>query len=43
MKQRGLELLAKIALSAARRADGRVSEFGLQQPKRPEKMTKGQR
>ncbi len=38
MKKRGLELLAKIASNAARRADGRISEFGLHQPKRPEKM-----
>lgn len=32
-----LELLAKVAGNAAKRADGRASEFGMHQPKKPEK------
>ncbi len=37
MKKRGLELLAGIAKKAAKRADGRASEYGLYQPKKPVK------
>jgi cyclic lactone autoinducer peptide len=37
MKKEILELLAKVAEKAAKRADGRASEFGMHQPKRPEK------
>jgi len=37
MKKKGLQLLAKVAGNAARRADGRASEFGMHQPKKPEK------
>lgn len=37
MKKIGLELLAKIAKNAAKRADGRASEFGMHQPKKPVK------
>ena len=32
-----LKLLAKTAKDAARRADGRASEFGIHQPKKPAK------
>lgn len=35
MKKRVLECLAKAALNAAKRADGKASEFGLHQPKKP--------
>ena len=35
MKKRLLELLAKTAFRAAKRADGTASEFGLHQPKKP--------
>lgn len=35
-----LELLAKTALIAAKRADGTASEFGLFQPKKPVKKQK---
>ncbi len=35
--KKGLELLARIALKNAKRADGRASEAGVYQPKRPEK------
>lgn len=35
MKKTGLELLAKVARKAAKRADGRYSEYGLHQPKKP--------
>ena len=43
-----LRLLAKVAGNAAKRADGRASEFGMHQPKKPSKnsrsrMTKGER
>lgn len=37
MKKKGLELLATIASNAAKRAEGRASEWGGYQPKRPEK------
>ena len=37
MKKEILELLAKVAEKAAKRADGRACEFGMHQPKRPEK------
>lgn len=37
MKKEILKLLAKVAGNAARRADGRASEFGMHQPKRPAK------
>ena len=37
MKKEILELLAKVAEKAAKRADGRASEFGMHQPKRPDK------
>lgn len=40
MKKKGLEFLAKIAKGAAKRADGRASEYGICQPKRPEKKEK---
>ena len=40
MKKKMLEMLATVALNAAKRADGRASEFGLFQPKRPEKIRK---
>lgn len=43
MKKRGLKLLARIASDAARRADGRISEFGLHQPRRPEKLKREKR
>ena len=39
MKKTGLELLAKVARNAAKRADGRYSEYGLHQPKKPAKKT----
>ncbi len=35
MKKKLLELLAKTAFKAAKRADGTASEFGLHQPKKP--------
>lgn len=38
MKKKALELLAKVALNAAKRADHTVSEFGLFQPKKPKKQ-----
>lgn len=37
MKEKILKLLAKTAGNAARRADGRASEFGMHQPKKPVK------
>lgn len=37
MEKKMLELLAKVAEKAAKRADGRASEFGMHQPKKPEK------
>ena len=37
MKKEMLELLAKVAGNAAKRADGRASEFGMHQPKKPDK------
>lgn len=37
MKKLVLEQLAKIAANAAKRADGRASEFGAYQPKKPVK------
>lgn len=40
MKKKVLEMLAKMALHAAKRADGRASEFGLYQPKKPVKKQK---
>lgn len=40
MKKKMLELLAKVALNAAKRADGTASEFGLFQPKKPVKKQK---
>lgn len=40
MKRKMLELLAKAALNAAKRADGTASEFGLFQPKKPIKKQK---
>lgn len=36
MEKKMLELLAKVAEKAAKRADGRASEFGMHQPKKPE-------
>ena len=35
MKKKGLEILAKSASNAAKRAEGRASEWGGYQPKRP--------
>lgn len=35
MKKTCLELLAKVASNAAKRAEGRASEWGGYQPKRP--------
>lgn len=48
MKKEVLRLLAKVAGNAAKRADGRASEFGMHQPKKPSKnsksrMTRGER
>lgn len=40
MKKKVLEVIAKTALSAAKRADGTASEFGLFQPKKPAKKQK---
>ena len=40
MKREVLQVLAKVANSAAKRADGRASEFGMHQPKRPKKNKK---
>ena len=40
MKRELLQLLAKVANRAAKRADGRASEFGMHQPKRPKKNKK---
>lgn len=40
MKREVLQALAKVANSAAKRADGRASEFGMHQPKRPKKNKK---
>lgn len=37
MEKKMLEFLAKVAEKAAKRADGRASEFGMHQPKKPEK------
>ena len=37
MKKEILKLLAKVAGDAAKRADGRASEFGMHQPKKPAK------
>ena len=37
MKRKWLELLAKVASNAAKRAEGRASEWGGYQPKRPAK------
>ena len=37
MKRKALELLARTAFRAGERADKRASEFGLFQPKKPEK------
>lgn len=37
MKRKMLQILANVAGNAAKRADGRASEFGMHQPKRPEK------
>ena len=38
--KKGLELLARIVRKNAERADGRASEAGIYQPKRPEKKQK---
>lgn len=35
MKREMLKLIARIAGNAAKRADGRASEFGMHQPKKP--------
>lgn len=35
MKKTVAELLAKVAKKAAKRADGRYSEYGLYQPQKP--------
>lgn len=40
MKKKMLELLARTALTAVKRADGTASEFGLFQPKKPAKKQK---
>ena len=37
MKKKGLKILAEVARRAAKRAGGRASEYGICQPKRPEK------
>ena len=37
MKKEVLRLLAKVAGDAAKGADGRASEFGMHQPKKPAK------
>ena len=37
MKEKILQLLARTAKDAARRAAGRASEFGIHQPKKPAK------
>ena len=37
MKKKALEFLARTAFRAAKRADGTASEFGVHQPKKPEK------
>ncbi len=37
MKKEMLKLLVKVAGNAAKRADGRASEFGMHQPKKPVK------
>ena len=36
MEKKILEMLAKLAERAAKRADGRASEFVMHQPKKPE-------
>lgn len=38
--KKGLEFLAGVAKRAAKRADGRASEYGLHQPKKPVKREK---
>ncbi len=40
MKKKSFEFLAKVAKAAAKRADGRASEFGIFQPKKPEMKQK---
>lgn len=40
VKKKVLELVAKTALNAAKRADGTASEFGLFQPKKPVRKQK---
>jgi|GEM_PF-747782 len=35
--KRWLKLLAKISENAAKRADGRASEFGIYQPQKPKR------
>ena len=40
MKIEVIQVLEKVANSAAKRADGRASEFGMHQPKRPKKIKK---
>ncbi len=40
MKKKMLEIVAKTAFRAAKRADGTASEFALYQPKKPEKKQK---
>lgn len=37
MAKKMLEFLAKVAEKAAKRSDGRACEFGMHQPKKPEK------
>lgn len=37
MKKEILKFLAKVANNAAKRAEGRASEFGMHQPKKPMK------
>ncbi len=38
--KKGLELLAEVAKKAAKRANGKASEYGLYQPKKPVKREK---
>lgn len=38
--KKGLKWLAQVALKNAKRADGRASEAGIYQPKRPERKQK---
>lgn len=40
MKKKVLILLARVAMSAAKRAEKKASEFGLYQPQRPNRIKK---